>query len=81
MTAVVHATIWTPPPHTHTPTLTRALADLGAMGFGKADPIAIFSFVMSVLSLIFNIGMACSEARALEAPSVFLRGEPRNYAV
>ena len=47
------------------PQLCINIVYLNTMGFAGADPIAVFSFIMSILSLIFNAGLGISEARAM----------------
>ena len=47
------------------PQLCVTIIYLSVMRFDKADEIAIFSFVMSIFSLLFNIGLGYKEVRAL----------------
>ena len=48
-------------PAAHRPQLCINIVYLNTMGFEDADPIAIFSFVMSIFSLLFNFGLGYKE--------------------
>jgi len=47
------------------PQLCINIVYLNTMGVANADPVGVFSFIMSILSLIFNAGLGISEAGAM----------------
>ena len=53
-------------PAARRPQLCINVVYLNTMGFEDADPIAIFSFVMSIFSLLFNFGLGYKEVKALK---------------